>query len=135
VSGTTVVASISLDTAVEKYVALRDKVAAIKEAHTAQLKPYAEVMAVLEGVMLDALNTNKVETMKAAGGTFFKSKVTSVTCNAWSQTLDYIRDHEAWELLDPRVNKTAAQAIVDETKQPIPGVVINSTYAVRVRRA
>jgi hypothetical protein len=127
--------TLTTDQLIAKYVALRDKVADIKKAQVAQLAPYNDAMAMLEGILLDKLNQAGEESVRTASGTAYKTARVSVTCNAWSQTLEYIQTHEAWDLLDARVSKTAAQAIIEETGQPIPGVVVRTDIGLNVRRS
>ncbi len=123
------------DKLVEKFIALRDKVAEIKKRHTAELAPFHVAMATLEAGMLDALNKSGAHSMRTEAGTFYTTTLTSASVQQWSEVLDFIRTKEAWELLEARVNKTAAEAIMDETKQPIPGVKITRTVNLNVRRA
>lgn len=144
-------ATFTNETMVEKFIALRDKVEAIKKRHTEELAPFNVAMGTLEGWMLAELHASGSESVKTAAGTFFQTTRTSVTCPRWSQTLEWIQEHEAWELLEARVNKTAAQAILDEkaaaaevkraageTVDPadlvIPGVDISRSIGLNVRR-
>lgn len=127
--------AIPLDRAVEKYLALRDKLAAIKKQQAEANKPYVEAMDRLETILLDALNNANLNAMRAPAGTFFKTTETSVKVHEWSKTLAHIQEHELWELLEARVNKTAAQAIIEETRVPIPGVAVERLTVVQVRRA
>lgn len=121
---------------IEKYLLVRDKKEALDKQHKEALKPYNEMLERLENMLLERLNAAGTDNTAVRGvGTAYKSTRTSVTCNAWSQTLDYIIEKEAWELLEARVNKTAALAIMEETKAPIPGVVVRQELTVNVRRA
>src|SRR3954463_12947993 len=137
---TTVVASpapptLTPERAIELYIALRDRKTAMEEAHKAATKPVTDAMARLEATLLAHLDQAGVEHMGAKAGTAYKTVRTSCTVSAWSATLDYIRDNELWELLEARVSKTVALAIMEETKQPIPGVAVRRELAVNVRRA
>lgn len=127
--------TMSLDHMVEKFIALRDKVAEIKKRHADELNPYALVMGSLEGWMLDALNTHGMSSMRANAGTFFTTTRTSAKVTSWATVLDYIREKEAWELLEARVNKTAAEAIINETGAAIPGVTTSTEIVLNVRRS
>jgi hypothetical protein len=49
--------------------------------------------------------------------------------------LGFVRAKEAWDLLEARVSKLAAQELIKETKLPIPGVETSSEVVVNVRRA
>lgn len=121
--------------AIENYLKLREKRDAIKDAHKDQLKPYNEVLTQLEGYLLGVLNTAGVQNMKSKTGTVYKSVDTSVTCNAWSKTLDWIREHEAWEMLEARVSKTAVMAHQEEVGEIPPGVSVRQEIKVHVRKA
>jgi hypothetical protein len=125
---------LSADVMVDKYLKLRDKVAEIKDRHKKELEPFAKVMEALENMLLDTLNKAGVESMRAPTGTFFKVKHTSCKVNEWSKTLEFIKEHEFWELLEARVSKTAAQEILKSTDKPIPGVVFSTYAEVNVRR-
>ena len=117
------------------YIKLRDKIAAVKDAQAAQLKPFTDAMKLLESGILADLSAAGVDSMKSDAGTAYTVVHTSATVPEWSKTLDYIREHEAWELLEARVSKTAALAIVEETGAPIPGVKITQAVTLNVRRS
>ncbi len=136
---TTVVAAparpaMTADDAIDRYVRLRDKKEALAKQHTEALRPYTDAMAALEAYLLGMLNASKVESMRANPGTAYKSMQTSVMVNEWSKTLDYIRENEAWELLEARVNKSAALEYRKNTGVDLPGTVSRSEIAVNVRR-
>jgi hypothetical protein len=122
-------------TMVEKYVQLRDKKAEIVKRQKAELNPYDLAMGTLEAWLMDVLNTNGVTNMKAPAGTFYTTTRTSVTVQRWSETLDYIIKHEAWELLEGRVSKTMAEAWMTEKQEAIPGISVNREASLNVRRS
>ena len=122
------------DKMVEVYIALRDRVAEIKERHKEELARPTLAMAKLEGMMLDLLNTSNLQSMSARAGTFYKTTMTSCSVTEWHKTLDWIREHDVWELLEARVSKTAAASILKETGESPPGVHITTSYDVNVRR-
>lgn len=128
-------ASYTADVMCDKAVQLRDKVAEIKKRHAVELSKYNLAIDTLEGWMMGFLNDSGANSMKTESGTFFKTMRTSVVCNDWPATLEFIQQNEAWDLLEARVSKTAATAIVEETKAPIPGVAFNQEAILNVRRA
>ena len=125
----------TLDTMVEKFVQLRDKVAEIKKRQTDEMAPYNATMGTLEAWMLDALNATGTESARTKHGTVFKSTRTSTKVMDWTATLNFIREVGAWDLLEARVSKTAAEAIMTETQQPIPGLSVSRETTLNVRRA
>jgi hypothetical protein len=122
------------DQMVEKYVALRDKVAEVSKRHKDELAPFSVAMATLEAWMLDALNTAGMESAKAPAGTAYKTTRTSTKVMNWTETLEFIRTKEAWDLLEARVSKTAVEAVMVETGQPVPGVTVTRETTLNVRR-
>lgn len=128
-------ATIPIAKAVEKYIALRDKVAEIKKRHADELNQYVLVMDQLEGIMLEKLNEDGVKSMATDAGTCFKTTRASTKVMDWSATLAFIKEKEAWDLLEARVSKTTVAAIMAETGQAVPGVVTSLETVVNVRRS
>jgi hypothetical protein len=120
-------------TMIAKYLQLREKLREVEARHKEELAPYLAMRERLETVMLDYLNKNGLDSSKCEAGTAFKSTVTSVTVRDWTATLTYIKQHEAWDLLEARVAKSAAVDIINESQKPIPGVEISSATVLRVR--
>src|SRR5262245_59425771 len=106
----------------EKYLQLRKHKQAIQDRHKRELVQHNELLARLGNLILAELNAAGVNSMASAEGTVYKSVETSVTVKNWAETLTYIQENEAWDLLEARVAKTAAVTIMQETQAPIPGV-------------
>lgn len=121
--------------AIESYIALRAKIHEIEEAHKKQLAPYKDMLGRLEGVLMAELERTGLDSLKGAAGTVFKSTSTSVTVQDWTQTWGYIKDNQLWDLLEARVSKNTALAVIEEKGMPIPGVQVSQATALRVRRA
>ena len=120
---------------IEKYLQLRRKLEKIKERHEEEIRPYKEVMQKIEGKLLEHLNETGLDSTKCAAGTAFGQTVTSVTVENWDQVLGWLREHEAWDLLEARVAKNATLSAVEENQAPVPGVKISQARVLRVRSA
>lgn len=118
---------------IEKYILLRRKVEAIKENHEAELKPFKEVMNQIETLLLSHLNETGLDSLKGQDGTAFKQTVSSVSVENWTTALDFIKNHEAWDLLEARIAKNAALTWMEDREQPIPGVKVSQAQVLRVR--
>ena len=125
---------LTADAMIERYVKLRDKKKEIEARHKDELAPFNDALKRLEGFMLEALNQSGLDSMKSAHGTAFKSTRTSATVKDWPLTLAFIREHQAWDLLEARVAKTVAYQIIADTQAPIPGVETSAELTVNVRR-
>lgn len=120
---------------IANYIALRERKRVIESTHKAQLAPFNETMEKLAGLILLELDKQKINSMRSEQGTVFKALETSVTVQDWPSTLGYIRSHEAWELLEARVSKTAALAVLEESQEPIPGIKVVQENVLRVRKS
>ena len=125
----------TLDKAIASYVKIRDRKKELEARHAEELAPVNTMLDRLEAFMLDAMDQAGLNSIKSVHGTAFKSTRTSAKVLDWDLTLDFIREHEAWDLLERRVSKKAAEAIIEETKEPIPGVDTTSEIVINVRRA
>jgi len=123
------------DWCIQKYLALRAKLEARQKEQALELAPFKLAMATLENWMLDDLGRAKVNSMRGEQGTCYLDKRTSATVEDWGKLLDYIRENGAWDLLERRVSKLAAEAILEETKQAVPGVKHDREVVLKVRRS
>jgi len=118
---------------IDRYIKLRNRMAAIKQKHVDELDPYNKAMLGLEAELMRHLNTTKLDSVNGPAGTAYKQVATSVTVDDWTKTLAYIQNNNQWDLLEARVAKTAVLTIMDETKKAIPGVKVSQAVVLRVR--
>lgn len=118
------------------YLKLRAQKDEIKDRHKEELAPYNTKIEKLEAWMLSCLNTANVDSMAFKGvGTMFKQHVNSVTVENWSDTLAWIKETEAWEVLEQRVSKTVVNDYIEQHGTIPPGVKVTSDIEVRVRKS
>lgn len=115
---------------VAAYVALRDKIAADKKAMEEALKPLQDGLESLEGLLLKELEKAGADSIKTKAGTAYKASWSSARVVDWSQTLDFIRESERFDLLERRVSKAVVEELGD-----VPGVAVERGTRVNVRRA
>ena len=120
----------NIEELVGSYVALRDRIAAVKERHKAELRPMEVVLDDLGGHLLLYLQDSKLESVRTAKGTAYKTSFASAKVQDWDATLEFIKAGGHWDLLPRSVNKT----IVEEMGS-VPGVVMERGVKVGIRRA
>jgi len=125
----------TVDDMIGKYVRLRDQKRQVEEKHKEELKRYNDVLSGIEAWLMEQMNRLGLDNMKTPHGTAFKSVRRSATVYEWAVTLPWIIANQAWHLLEARVSKTAAFDTVNETKEPIPGVELNTEVCLNIRRA
>lgn len=118
-----------------RYVRLRDKKKELNAAHNKEIAKYDQAMNTLEAWLLEHMNQTNLSSLRGAAGTAYRTRRTSATVSDWNAFIAYVRENDAWDLLEHRVAKLAAEAVVEETKAPIPGVDMSSEVCVNVRRA
>jgi hypothetical protein len=124
-----------IEALIDRYVKLRDRKAVMKAEYDASVAKIDEAMEKVENFILGHLNANGIDSVGAPAGTAFKSTLTSATVRDWDALLAYIREQEAWNLLDHRVNKTAVVEFKDARNDLPPGVNWREEQVVRIRRA
>lgn len=120
---------------VKKYVQLRDKLSEVNKRQKEEVAPYSLVMSRIENELLDRLNNGGAQSIKTEAGTFYKITKISATVTKFEDLLDYVRANDAWELLEPKVSKTAVLAITQETDIEVPGVKVSFEYDIGIRRS
>lgn len=129
------VASGELNKRTAQYVALRDKIKAIKEAHKEQLKPYEEGLNLLNIWLLDYLNKSGAKHIATDSGTIYRIVRVSASLADADVFLKYVLDNQEWRLLDRRANVTGVQAHINDKGDLPPGVNLNQYSEAGVRRA
>jgi hypothetical protein len=117
------------------FIALRDRRAQRKAAYQdddsgdrlKQDKIEAEFLLRFQDRGIDNVSAREV-------GTAYKSTRSSATVADWDTLLDHVRDNDAWEILEHRVNKTAVEQFKAVNDDLPPGVNWSETQVVNFRR-
>jgi len=123
-----------VDALVERYIKLRDLKDKIKELAKEKLAPVENKMKEIEDELQEFLNNTGQTSAKTANGTFFKKISSSVTVEDMDKVISFIKTNNAFDLLDSRVNKTAALKYLNEGYE-LDGVKVTSVYVVQIRKS
>lgn len=119
---------------VSQYVALRDRKRQLEKQHSDQLKPFVDLMAELEGMMLDYMQRTGSSSIATDGGTAYLSTVPRATINDAHAFRSWVISNNAFELADWRANAPRIfEYIKDHNGQPPPGVNPSTFTSVRFR--
>lgn len=119
---------------VEAYVKLRDHKKQAEEAFKKSLERTIQAMDKIEAMLLDALNVAGADSLACPGGTAYKNTQTSATVKNRDAFLKHVIEHEAWDGLDVKANKTYVKEYIAETGETVPGVEVTEILTVGVRR-
>lgn len=128
-------APVTIETRVAQFVKLRDKIKEIKDRHAEELKPYAETLEKLNGVLLGHLQSVGAENVGTSAGTVYKTTKKSASVADMTAFWTYIVSQGDFDLLDKKANVTAVEAHIEEHGTPPPGVNYTTKEVVGVRRA
>jgi len=111
----------------------RDNLARQFELKDAELK--AEMIQ-LEQVMLVACNDINADSIRTGNGTIIKTTRENFVCNDWDNFKDYIKQHDALELLQQRIHQANfKEFIANKTEEGLPpGISALRELSVVVRK-
>ena len=120
---------------IEEFVELRDQKKLVEEANEKFIKTnFTDRMEELKLLILDALNTAGLDSASGAGFTAYKLVQTSATVADAKVFREWVIAKGAWEMLDWRVNKTAAKEAVEAGQGHPPGTNFSQAVTIGIRR-
>lgn len=118
-----------------QYVALRDKIKALKDEFAEKMKPYEEAKDKLNDWLLNVLNETGAVHIATEAGTVYRIIRTSVSLADSDVFWNYVLNNDEWRLLDRRANVTGVQDHIADKGDLPPGVNLNQYAEAGVRRA
>lgn len=127
--------TVTIDMRIQQYVSLRDKIKELDDLHKAKMKPYRETLDSLNSLLLDLLNNAGGDSIKTQHGTAYRTVRRTASLEDAEAFMDFVINKGLFELLDRKVNVTAAEAFAEENGILPPGVKMTSSSVVGVRRS
>jgi hypothetical protein len=121
------------DDAVKEYITLRDAVDAIENEAKIKKAELRAVMSRIEAQITAHAQADGLVTVPTKHGTAYWSTHYSCTCASRDELFDYVRQHEAWDLLESRPSKSAVKSLVEATGSPPPGVNFSAYRVLNIR--
>lgn len=127
---------IDLDTLAAVYLKMRDARDAVRREAEAKEKEIQEQMDVVEQQMLDACKSLGADSVRTPHGTIIRSVKSRYWTNDWDSMYQFIREHDAYGLLEKRLHQTHMKEFLEENPNTFPiGVNVENSYTVVVRRS
>jgi|SoiMethySBSTD1v2_1073268.scaffolds.fasta_scaffold04869_19 hypothetical protein len=120
---------------VAQYVQLRALIKAEDDAHKEKMEEKREVLNQLNNLMLEHLNTIGADSVRTKAGTVYRTAKRSASAADFAAFWNFVVKNKFWDLVDRKPNVTAVSEYLDEHKTLPPGVNLNSTYVVGVRKS
>jgi hypothetical protein len=123
------------DKLVGVYIELRDRRAQRKAAFANEDAADKSRQESIEGVLLRRFQDDGIESVRTANGTAYKSTQSSATVADWDTFFGFVREREAWELVERRCSKDAVkQYKAANDEQLPPGLNWREEIVINVRR-
>ncbi len=126
--------SLTVDQVIETYMKFRSKKDIIEAETKAKVKGIKENMTKLESWLKEKADADGVTSFKTNHGTAFLTTNDYARVEDWDAMLGFIREHEAYDLFEKRVSKTAVRGYIDMNKAVPAGVTYGTKIDVNVRK-
>lgn len=116
------------------YVKLRAEKDRETAEYKARVKSIDERMKKLEVWLQMWLTTENVNSVNTDAGTAYKTTVEQATVSDMNSFIEFVKENEAWHLLEKRVSKTGVRELLDADEPLPPGINWYVTTAINVRK-
>lgn len=125
-----------LDKLTDAFIKIRDARSELKSEYEKKDKALEESAKMLEQAMLEACKQLGVDSVRTPYGTIIRSVKSRYWTNDWDSMYQFIRDHDAFALLEKRLHQSHMKEFLAENPDLQPmGLNVESEYTVVVRRA
>jgi hypothetical protein len=126
--------TLTVDAVIDHYIKLRDKKAELKAEYEAKAQGVEQQMKKIEAYLLQQADAQGITSFKTKSGTAFVTTVDMANVADWDAVLKFVRENDAWDMLEKRVNKNAVRQRIEATKAVPNGVNWASRLDINVRR-
>ena len=127
---------IDLDRLTAIYLKMRDKRDDMRREAEAKDKEIEEQMAIIEAEMLEVCKQMNADSVRTPHGTIIRSVKSRYWTNDWDSMYRFIKEHDAFGLLEKRLHQTHLKEFLTENPDLFPaGVNVENSYSVVVRRS
>ena len=128
--------SLPLDKLAAIYIKIRDAKDKLTADYKQQYANLEEQMGVLETEMLETCKTMNADSIRTKAGTIIRSIKSRYWTNDWDSMYRFIKDNDAYGLLEKRLHQTHMKEFLSENPDLLPmGLNVESEYTVVVRRS
>jgi hypothetical protein len=123
------------DRLVRVYIRIRDAKAKLKQEFDDATSSLDEQMDAVEAELLALCKTTGQDGGRTDHGTFTRTVKTRYWTSDWQSMYEFIKDHNALELLEQRVSQGNMKKFLQDNPQELPaGLNVDSKNSITVRR-
>jgi hypothetical protein len=118
------------------YIKIRDAKEATLERHKEELAAFNEQLEAISNELLDMCKTLNVASMRTGEGTIIRKVTTNFNTNDWGSMYEFVKEHDAFGLLQQRLNQSNMKQFLEEHPELLPpGLWSESKYTIVVKRS
>ena len=125
---------VTVDKVIDKYIKLRSKKETIEANMKDQVSKLKEQMSTIEAWIKEKADLDGVDSFKTSNGTAFLKTTDFAQVADWDAVLNFVKDNEAYDLLEKRVSKTAVRGYIEADKVVPAGINYGTRIDVNVRK-
>jgi hypothetical protein len=128
--------SVPVDKLAGIYIKIRDARARLKSEYEAKDTELQEQMDMIEEQLLEACKAIGADSIRTVAGTVIRSVKNRYWTNDWDSMYSFVREHDAFGLLERRIHQTNMKQFIEENPNLLPmGLNTDSRYSIVVRRS
>jgi len=118
------------------YIKIRDAKEAAAERHKQEIASFNEQLDAISKELLDICKGLDVSSMRTGHGTIIRRVTTNFNTNDWGSMFEFIKEHDAFGLLQQRLNQSNMKQFLEEHPELLPpGLWSESKYTIVVKRS
>lgn len=125
---------LTVDTVVDAYIKLRTRKGQVKKQADEEIGKLDQQMNLMESWLMQQADAQGVTSFRTPSGTAYVQTVDFASVADWDAVLQYVRNNNAYDLLEKRVSKMAVKQYLEATNQVPAGVNYSSRLEVNVRK-
>jgi hypothetical protein len=119
---------------IRTYAKLRDQKAAVEAEVKDRVDQIKGKMAKLEAYLKEQMDAQGLTSFKSDHGTAFLTTTDFANVANWDEVLQFIKDNEAYDMLEKRVSKLAVREYMGQNKRVPPGITYGTKLDVNIRK-
>lgn len=120
---------------VKVYIKMRDARQKLQQEFDEADSKIKTQQEAIQQALLELCKETGTDGLKTAAGTVSRTVKTRYWTSDWNSMKNFIKEHDAFELLEQRVHQTNMKSFLEENPNLMPqGMNIDSKYAITVRR-
>mgnify|MGYP000055168363 FL=1 len=125
---------LNVDDVIKAYLKFRSQKEAIEAETKDKVKGIKDKMTKLEGWIKEKADELGVSSFKTDHGTAFLTTTDYANVADWDAVLTYIKENQAFDMLEKRVSKTAVRGYIEQNKAVPSGVNYGTRIDVNFRK-